>query len=108
MVTGTSPESAQQTNISSNSSDSSTSTSSTSKQREHQHVPGIPQPVLVLSLVSASLTLASCVFQTLLPIYMVSELKMNLQSLGMFEGLLEAFSYIVRMFSGVSRRSTTA
>lgn len=45
--------------------------------------------------------MASCVFNTLLPIYMVTELRMSMRSMGMFEGLLEAFSYVVRMFSGV-------
>ena len=30
----------------------------------------------------------------------VSELKMSMRSMGMFEGMLEAFSYLVRMFSG--------
>lgn len=60
----------------------------------------IPQPILVISFVSATLTMASCVFNTLLPIYMVTELRMSMRSMGMFEGLLEAFSYIVRMFSG--------
>jgi len=45
--------------------------------------------------------MASCVFNTLLPIYLVTELRMTMQSMGMFEGLLEAFSYIVRMCSGV-------
>lgn len=68
---------------------------------ERQLVPGIPQPILVISIVSASLTMASCVFNTLLPIYMVTELKMTMRSMGMFEGMLEAFSYIVRMLSGV-------
>jgi hypothetical protein len=58
---------------------------------------------MVISLVSAALTLASCVFNTLLPIYMVTELKMSMRSMGIFEGVLEAFSYIVRMFSGRSR-----
>jgi MFS family permease len=64
-------------------------------------IAGIPNPVLVISLVSGSLTMASCVFNTLLPIYLVSELKMTMHGLGMFEGMLEAFSYVVRMFSGV-------
>jgi hypothetical protein len=32
------------------------------------------------------LTSASCVFNTLLPIYMVAELKLTMRSLGMFEG----------------------
>ena len=48
-----------------------------------------------------ALTSASCVFNTLLPIYMVTELRMSMRSMGMFEGVLEAFSYVVRMFSGV-------
>jgi hypothetical protein len=65
-------------------------------------VPGIPQPILIISLVSAALTMASCVFNTLLPIYMVTELKMNMRSMGAFEGLMEGFSYIVRMFSGMA------
>ena len=65
-------------------------------------VPGIPQPILIISLVSATLTMASCVFNTLLPIYMVTELKMNMRSMGAFEGIMEGFSYIVRMFSGVT------
>ena len=67
-------------------------------------VPGIPQPILIISLVSATLTMASCVFNTLLPIYMVTELKMNMRSMGAFEGVMEGFSYIVRMFSGVRER----
>jgi hypothetical protein len=33
-----------------------------------------------------ALTSASCVFNTLLPIYMVAELKLTMRSLGMFEG----------------------
>ena len=45
--------------------------------------------------------MASCVFNTLLPIYMVTELRMSMRNMGMFEGLLEAFTYLVRMFSGV-------
>lgn len=45
--------------------------------------------------------MASCVFNTLLPIYMVSELKMSMRSMGAFEGVMEAFGYLVRMFSGV-------
>jgi MFS family permease len=64
-------------------------------------VAGVPPPVVVLSLVSMALTSASCVFNTLLPIYMVAELKMPMASMGAFEGLLEAFSYAVRMASGV-------
>jgi len=64
-------------------------------------VAGVPPPVVVLSLVSMALTGASCVFNTLLPIYMVAELKMPMASMGAFEGLLEAFSYAVRMASGV-------
>lgn len=31
----------------------------------------IPRPILIISFISASLTMASCVFNTLLPIYMV-------------------------------------
>ncbi len=48
--------------------------------------------------------MASCVFNTLLPIYMVTELKSDMRALGVFEGLLEGFSYTVRMFSGEGRR----
>ena len=73
------------------------------EETQHEHVPGIPQPILILSIVSAALTMASCVFNTLLPIYMVTELKMNMRSMGAFEGLMEGFSYIVRMFSGEVR-----
>lgn len=47
---------------------------------------GIPKSILVISLVSMALTSASCVFNTLLPIYMVTELKMSMKSMGMFEG----------------------
>jgi hypothetical protein len=65
--------------------------------------PAIPQPILVISFVSATLTMASCVFNTLLPIYMVTELKLNMRSMGVFDGLMEAFSYVVRMFSGAWR-----
>ncbi|GLC58839.1 hypothetical protein PLESTB_001406700 [Pleodorina starrii] len=61
----------------------------------------IPGSIWILCCISAALTCASCVFNTALPIYMVSELKMSMRSMGMFEGLLEAFSYIVRMCSGV-------
>eukprot|EP00878_Enallax_costatus_P019413 GHUV01020483.1.p1 GENE.GHUV01020483.1~~GHUV01020483.1.p1 ORF type:complete len:614 (+),score=191.77 GHUV01020483.1:715-2556(+) len=64
-------------------------------------VGGIPRSIFVLSMVSMALTSASCVFNTLLPIYMVTELKMTMRTMGMFEGMLEAFSYVVRMFSGV-------
>ena len=73
------------------------------EEGEREQVPGIPQPILIISLVSATLTMASCVFNTLLPIYMVTELKMNMRSMGAFEGLMEGFSYIVRMFSGVEK-----
>lgn len=73
-------------------------------RREVDQVPGIPQPILVISLVSAALTMSSCVFNTLLPIYMVTELKMNMRSMGAFEGVMEGFSYIVRMFSGGRRK----
>jgi len=65
--------------------------------------PAIPRSIWVVGFVSMSLTLASCVFNTLLPIYMVAELRMTMQSIGLFEGLLDAFSYIVRMFSGAPR-----
>ncbi|KAG2437003.1 hypothetical protein HYH02_011435 [Chlamydomonas schloesseri] len=61
----------------------------------------IPGSIWILCCISAALTCASCVFNTALPIYMVSELKMSMRSMGMFEGLLEAFSYVVRMCSGV-------
>ena len=61
----------------------------------------VPRSIVVLSCVSMALTSASCVFNTLLPIYMVAELKLTMRSLGAFEGCLEAFSYAVRMFSGV-------
>ncbi|GLI69735.1 hypothetical protein VaNZ11_014411, partial [Volvox africanus] len=61
----------------------------------------IPGSIWILCFISAALTCASCVFNTALPIYMVSELKMSMRSMGMFEGLLEAFSYVVRMCSGV-------
>jgi hypothetical protein len=47
---------------------------------------GIPNSIFVLSMVSMALTSASCVFNTLLPIYMVTELKMTMKSMGMFEG----------------------
>lgn len=47
---------------------------------------GIPRSILVLSMVSMALTSASCVFNTLLPIYMVTELKMTMRTMGMFEG----------------------
>ena len=47
---------------------------------------GIPKSIFVLSMVSMALTSASCVFNTLLPIYMVTELKMTMRSMGMFEG----------------------
>jgi hypothetical protein len=36
--------------------------------------------------ISMALTSASCVFNTLLPIFMVTELKMTMKSMGMFEG----------------------
>ncbi|KAG2483605.1 hypothetical protein HYH03_017547 [Edaphochlamys debaryana] len=61
----------------------------------------IPGSIWILCAISAALTCASCVFNTALPIYMVSELKMSMRSMGMFEGVLEAFSYIVRMCSGI-------
>lgn len=51
-----------------------------------QIVGGIPRSILVLSMVSMALTSASCVFNTLLPIYMVTELKMTMRTMGMFEG----------------------
>lgn len=70
--------------------------------------PAIPASIWVISLVSMSLTLASCVFNTLLPIYMVTELKMTMRNIGMFEGLLEAFSYVVRMFSGAHTQLNVA
>ncbi|MEW5305886.1 MAG: hypothetical protein WDW36_008400 [Sanguina aurantia] len=70
--------------------------------------PPIPQPIFILSLVSASLTLSSSVFNTALPIYMVTELKMSMASMGMFDGMLEAFSYIVRMMSGVVSDAMTS
>lgn len=63
--------------------------------------PAVPKSIVTISIVSMMLTMASCVFNTLLPIYMVTELKMSMRSMGMFEGMLEAFSYFVRMFSGV-------
>jgi hypothetical protein len=47
---------------------------------------GIPRSIFVLSMVSMALTSASCVFNTLLPIYMVTELKMTMRTMGMFEG----------------------
>jgi hypothetical protein len=47
---------------------------------------GIPRSIFVLSLVSMALTSASCVFNTLLPIYMVTELRMTMRAMGMFEG----------------------
>jgi hypothetical protein len=47
---------------------------------------GIPRSIFVLSMVSMALTSASCVFNTLLPIYMVAELKMTMRTMGMFEG----------------------
>lgn len=49
-------------------------------------VGGIPRSIFVLSMVSMALTSASCVFNTLLPIYMVTELKMTMRAMGMFEG----------------------
>lgn len=61
----------------------------------------IPRPIVVIAVISMALTSASCVFNTLLPIYMVTELNMTMKSMGVFEGLLEAFAYMVRMFSGV-------
>ncbi len=82
------------------SSGSSSSTRETDGVQGQDRVPGIPQPILVISLVSASLTMASCVFNTLMPIYMVTELKMTMRSMGVFEGMMEALSYVVRMFSG--------
>ncbi|KAG2482223.1 hypothetical protein HYH03_018826 [Edaphochlamys debaryana] len=58
--------------------------------------------IWVLCYTSAALTWDSCVFSTaLLPIYMESELNMSIRSMGTFEGLLEAFSYVARMCSGV-------
>lgn len=77
-----------------------------SKQREQQQQPkqqlaataaagpammsgGIPRSIFVLSMVSMALTSASCVFNTLLPIYMVTELKMTMRTMGMFEGGLQ-------------------
>jgi hypothetical protein len=48
---------------------------------------GIPRSIFVLSMVSMALTSASCVFNTLLPIYMVTELKMTMRTMGMFEGM---------------------
>jgi hypothetical protein len=75
----------------------STSTTDSMDLESEPQFGGIPKSILIISLVSASLTMASCVFNTLLPVYMVSELKMTMKSMGMFEGLLEAFSYIVRM-----------
>jgi hypothetical protein len=47
---------------------------------------GIPRSIFVLSMVRMALTSASCVFNTLLPIYMVTELKMTMRTMGMFEG----------------------
>jgi hypothetical protein len=47
---------------------------------------GIPRSIIVLSMVSMALTSASCVFNTLLPIYMVTELKLTMRTMGMFEG----------------------
>lgn len=79
-----------------------TSMKSQNKGTEAEPAPeSIPASILVISAVSACLTCASCIFNTLLPVYMVTELKMSMRSMGLFEGVLEAFSYIVRMFSGV-------
>ncbi|GFR42907.1 hypothetical protein Agub_g3903 [Astrephomene gubernaculifera] len=72
-----------------------------SSSSDHSTSTTIPGSIWILCCISAALTCASCVFNTALPIYMVSELKMSMKSMGMFEGLLEAFSYIVRMCSGV-------
>jgi hypothetical protein len=51
---------------------------------------GIPRSIFVLSMVSMALTSASCVFNTLLPIYMVTELKMTMRTMGMFEGVCQS------------------
>lgn len=84
------------------SSDSPSCSARSSTDTTDSIVAGVPQSILIISTCSASLTMASCVFNTRLPIYFVTELQLTMRSMGLFEGLLEAFSYMVRMCSGAS------
>ncbi|GLK82049.1 MFS transporter [Ancylobacter defluvii] len=63
--------------------------------------PPIPATVWVLGLVSLAMDISSEMVQTLLPIYLVTELAASALAIGFIEGLAVAVAMVTRLFSGV-------
>ncbi|MCB4770730.1 MFS transporter [Ancylobacter sp. Lp-2] len=61
----------------------------------------IPATVWVLGIVSLAMDISSEMVQTLLPIYLVTELAASALAIGFIEGLSVAIAMVTRLFSGV-------
>jgi len=60
----------------------------------------IPKPIWALSISTLLMTLSGSVIFTIAPHYLVDVLKLNKQSVGWMEGVVESFALMVRIFSG--------
>ncbi|MBS7545351.1 MFS transporter [Ancylobacter oerskovii] len=63
--------------------------------------PPIPATVWVLGVVSLAMDISSEMVQTLLPIYLVTELAASALAIGFIEGLAVAIAMVTRLFSGL-------
>ncbi|GAB4067396.1 MFS transporter [Ancylobacter sonchi] len=61
----------------------------------------IPATVWVLGIVSLAMDISSEMVQTLLPIYLVTELAASALAIGFIEGLSVAIAMVTRLFSGI-------
>ena len=60
----------------------------------------VPGPVWVLGFVSMLMDISSEIVHSLLPMFLVSNLGTNIAAVGLIEGIAEATSQIVKIFSG--------
>lgn len=60
----------------------------------------IPKPIWALSISTLLMTLSGSIVFTIAPHYLVDVLKLDKQSVGWMEGIVESFALMVRMLSG--------
>ncbi len=61
----------------------------------------IPRGVWALGFVSLLMDISSEAIHSLLPVFMVTTLGLNMFTMGLIEGAAEATAFVVKVFSGV-------
>lgn len=80
--------------------DTSDAFKESSKLFKDVHLNKVPKPIWALAISTLLMTLSGAIVFTIAPHYMVDVLKLNKQSVGWVEGVVESFALMVRMLSG--------